>query len=103
MNAEDYVSAGMAKVREAVARAPSHEELFAGIEAMFRHLVSPPERDAELGEQTEMSGADYREDQIQMSAATPRAVGESEESSASNPTTSQAGEVLASPSANDQT
>ena len=40
---EEKISACMAKIRAAVAAAPSHEELFAGFEAMLRHLSGADE------------------------------------------------------------
>lgn len=47
MSSEDTINACMAKIREAVAQAPSHEELFAGFEAMLRFMSNADEVEAE--------------------------------------------------------
>lgn len=39
MSIESMITAGMAKVRAAIADAPSHEETTAGLEAMLKHVV----------------------------------------------------------------
>jgi len=48
MSIEDKIAACMAKVRKAVAAAPSHEELFAGIEAMLRHMSGADDEEADI-------------------------------------------------------
>lgn len=42
---EDKIGAVMAKIRAAVARAPSHEEVFAAFEAMLRHMSGADQPD----------------------------------------------------------
>ena len=49
---DDKIAACMAYVRKRVAEAPSHEELFTGIEALLRFsadpsVADPPSQDAE--------------------------------------------------------
>ncbi len=39
---ETYIAEAMAKIRAAVANAPSHEEIFAAFEAMLSHLLTAP-------------------------------------------------------------
>lgn len=51
MRKEDHIAGAMAAARKAVVEAPSHEELFAALEAVLRYDpdAPKPETDAELG------------------------------------------------------